>query len=164
MHWLYSRMPVSSCCTSAGGNWWLALAGSRCWQSFCALSYWELLTPSCCALGNFESLDGSGKFGTPCERMHWEKASSEEFPDPPASDEPPESVDAGLPPHAAASKIRAAVAMRAVAVRAAGGHARRGRGWTRRVWFIMPSSGGWVIVLVAGMGTSFMRPVLRPDG
>jgi len=78
--------------------------------------------------------------------MHWEKASSGEFADwefadPPAFDEPPEPVDDGLPLHAAASRTRAAVAMRAAAVRAVGGHARRGRRMTRVLSFIMPSSG-----------------------
>jgi len=84
---------------------------------------------------------GSGKFGTLCERMHWEKASSWEFADPPAFDEPPGPVDDGLPLHAAASRTRAAAAMMAAAVRAVGGHARRGQRMTRMLWFIMPSSG-----------------------
>jgi hypothetical protein len=64
-----------------------------------------------------------------------------EFADLPAFDEPLEPVDDGLPPHAAASRARAAVAMMAAAVRAAGGRARRGRRVTRVLWFIMLSSG-----------------------
>jgi hypothetical protein len=79
--------------------------------------------------------------------MQWEKATSWEFAapelaDPPAFVEPPEPVDDGLLLlHAAASRTRAAVAITAAAVRAAGGHARRGRRMTRVLWFIMPSSG-----------------------
>jgi hypothetical protein len=78
--------------------------------------------------------------------MQWEKATSWEFAapelaDPPAFVEPPEPVDDGLLLHAAASRTRAAVAMTAAAVRAASGHARRGRRMTRVLWFIMPSSG-----------------------
>ena len=53
MHWLNFRMPLSSCGTSAVGNWSSMPAGSRCWQALSAAWYWELLTPSCCALGNF---------------------------------------------------------------------------------------------------------------
>src|SRR6266436_8082872 len=81
-----------------------------------------------------------GKFGTPCERMHREKASSWESCGPPACDEPPEPVDDVLPLHAAASRARAVVAMMAAAVRAAAGHARRDRRMTRVLSFIMPSS------------------------
>jgi hypothetical protein len=106
--------------------------------------------------GNFVPPDawGSGKFGTPFERMHWEKASNAELVDPPAVDEPPEPfsdlpafneppepVDDGLPLHAAASRTKAAVAITADAVRAVGGRARRGRRMTRVPWFIMPCSG-----------------------
>jgi hypothetical protein len=85
---------------------------------------------------------GSGKAGTPCERMQWEKATALELAawaltGPPAFDEPPEPVDDGLPPHAAASRARAAVAM-AATVRAAGSRARR---MTRVLSFIMPSTG-----------------------
>jgi hypothetical protein len=87
---------------------------------------------------------GSGKFGTPFERMHWAKASSEGLDAPPAFDEPPEPsaddpgfdeppdpVDDGLLLHAAASRATAAAAMTAAAARAAGGHARRSRRMTR---------------------------------
>jgi hypothetical protein len=64
-----------------------------------------------------------------------------EFADPLVFDEPPELVDDGLPLHAADSRARAAVAMMAAAVRAAGGHARRGRRMTRVLLFIVVSSG-----------------------
>jgi hypothetical protein len=64
-----------------------------------------------------------------------------EFADLPAFDEPLEPVDDGLPPHAAASRTRAAVATIAAAVRAAGGCARRGRRVTRVLRFILLSSG-----------------------
>jgi hypothetical protein len=51
---------------------------------------------------------GSGQFGTPCERMQREKATSLECAAPPALDEPPEPVDEpvddGPLPHAAASR------------------------------------------------------------
>ncbi len=116
MHWLNVRMPVSSSATSAGGNWSSMPTGSRRWQAFSAAWYWELVTPSCCAPGNFTLLRaclGVGKFGTPCERMQWEKATSWEFAapelaDPPAFVEPPEPVDDGPPPQAAADRTRAA--------------------------------------------------------
>jgi hypothetical protein len=88
---------------------------------------------------------GSGNSGTPCERMHWEKATSlpdvELLDDPPAGGEPPEPAGDPLLPHAAASSARAAVAMTAAAVRAAGGRARRGQRGTWMLWFIMPSFG-----------------------
>ena len=67
---------------------------------------------------------GSGKSGTPRERMHWEKASSGAFAGPPAWGDPPEpvidrlppgSVDDGLPLHAAVGRARAAAAMMAAA-------------------------------------------------
>src|SRR5262249_23253596 len=80
--------------------------------------YRELLTPSCCAVGNFPLLDGSGKFGTPVERMHREKATSWAFAD------PAEPADDGPPPHAATSRTRPAAAMMAAPVRAARGGAR----------------------------------------
>jgi hypothetical protein len=78
--------------------------------------------------------------------MHWEKGSIWEFVDcelaaPPAFAEAAELVDDGLPAHAVVSSAKAAVAMTADAVRAGGGHARRGRRRTRALWFIMPSSG-----------------------
>ena len=87
-------------------------------------------------------LVGSGKFGTPCERMQRAKASCWEFVDPPAFDELPGPVDDGLPPHAAVSRARPAVAMMAAALRAVRGHARRGRRVTRLLWLIMVSSRG----------------------
>jgi hypothetical protein len=54
---------------------------------------WVLLTPSCWALvfGTCPSLPGSEKSGTPCARMHREKASGlavTELPD--AADPPPD--------------------------------------------------------------------------
>lgn len=50
------------------------VAGIRCWQARWAAWSRELLTPSCCALALAipPSLGGSGKFGIPCERTHWE--------------------------------------------------------------------------------------------
>jgi hypothetical protein len=80
--------------------------------------------------------------------MQLEKATSGEFADPPAFGEllepvddglPPGPVDDGLPLHAAASRTRAAVAMMAATVRAAGGDARRGWRMTWVLWFIMPA-------------------------
>jgi len=120
MHWLNSRMPLSSSGTSAAGNWSLVPAGSRCWQAFSAALSWELLTPSCCALGNFSLLApgwGSGKFGTLWARMHWEKATSREVADwesvdPPAFVEPPEPVDDGLALHAVSRAVTATAAQK----------------------------------------------------
>jgi len=80
-----------------------------------------LLTPSCRAvsLGIPPLLLGSGKFGTPCERMQPEKATADwERADPPAFDEPPEPVAGGLPPQAAVSTARPAAVMMAATVRA----------------------------------------------
>lgn len=76
---------------------------------------WELVTPSCCgvSLGISPLLVESGKFGTPLERMQRERASCRELVDPPAFDEPPEPADDGLPPHAATSRARPAMAMMA---------------------------------------------------
>jgi hypothetical protein len=62
------------------------------------------------------------------------------FADPPACDEPEESVADGLPLHAD-SRARAAVAMMAAPVRAIGGRTRRGRLATRVLWFTVVSSG-----------------------
>jgi hypothetical protein len=93
--------------------------------------------------------------------MQWEKPTADSEPadgelaEPPAFGEPPELVDDGLPLHAAASRARAAVAMTAAAVRAAGGHARRRRHMTRVLWFIMSSPGRWchcTNVIPAGPG------------
>jgi hypothetical protein len=89
--------------------------------------------------------------------MHWEKASSCEFGDPPALVEPPEPVEDGLPPHAAADRTRAADAMTAAALRAADNHARHGRRMTRVLWFITPTGS-------MGIGFTLMPAVLRPDG
>ena len=84
MHWAYCRPAVNICCTNACGqspydsHCWACcrndrLLGSRCWQARWAAWYWELLTPSCCGFpAVFETaplLSGSGKFGTPWERM-----------------------------------------------------------------------------------------------
>jgi hypothetical protein len=84
--------------------------------------------------------------------MQREKPTADgEFVDPPALDEPPEPVEDGLPlVHAAASRARAAVAMMAAAVRAVGGHARRGRRMTRMRSFIMasPGVGSWLRLVV----------------
>jgi hypothetical protein len=80
---------------------------------------------------------GSGKLGRPFERMQREKASSWEFTDPPACDEPPELVDDGRPPHAVSGTVTA-MAMQEHSVRA---RLRRGvwrtcftRGHLSRVW------------------------------
>jgi hypothetical protein len=67
--------------------------------------------------------------------MHWEKATIRDVADPPVFAEPLEGVADGLPPHAATSKARTAIAMIAATVRAVGS---------------------------AGMG--FMGAVLRPGG
>jgi signal transduction histidine kinase len=109
MHWLKLRMPLSSCRTSV---WFGALPpfGSRCWQAFWAVWYREVLTPRSCALGNFAVTwpgRGSGKLGTPFERMQREKATSWEFSDPAACDAPPELVDDGPELHAASRAVTA---------------------------------------------------------
>jgi hypothetical protein len=132
MHRAKFTMPLIICGTWAWVGW------SRCAQALWATWNWELLTPICCGvtLGTPPVRVGSGKAGTPCERTQWEKATALELgawelTGPPAFGEPPEPVDDGLPPHAAASRARAAVAAMAAAIRAAGGRARRGRRMTR---------------------------------
>ena len=140
MHRAKFTIPVIICGVWAWAGW------SRCAQALWATRNWELLTPTCCGvtLGTPPLRVESGKAGTPCARMQWEKATVLEFAaweltGPTAFDEPPEPVDDGLPPHAAVSRTRTAVAMMPAAVRAAGGRARRGRRMTRLLWFIMPS-------------------------
>jgi hypothetical protein len=101
-----------------------------------------LLAASWCrvSLLNCPALPGSGKSGTPRERMQRAKASALAFADPPAFDEPPEVVDDGLPSHAAGSRPKAAVAMIMAAVRGASGHARRRRCGPEVLWFTVISS------------------------
>jgi hypothetical protein len=50
------------------------VAGSKCWQALRAAWNRESLTPSSCELvfGIAPLLAGSGKPGTPWERMQWE--------------------------------------------------------------------------------------------
>src|SRR5580704_3932641 len=90
MHRAYVRKAVIAACTNACGQSPVSshcpiesfvstppdppLFGYRCWQAVWAAWSWEVLTPSSCALafGTCPLLGGSGKFGTPWERMHWE--------------------------------------------------------------------------------------------
>lgn len=69
MHREKFNMLLSICDLSAAGNWSFVPAGSRRAHASSAAMSRELLTPSCCAPGNFPLPDGSGKFGTPLERM-----------------------------------------------------------------------------------------------
>jgi hypothetical protein len=85
----------------------------------------------------------------PAKATSWAFADPREFGDPPVRGELPGPVDGGLPLHAAASRAGPGVAMTAAAVRAAGGHPRRGRRMTRMLWFIM-SPQGWMIVWPSG--------------
>src|SRR6266702_123967 len=145
MHREKFSMPLHSCRTSAGVGP-LPPFGSRCWQVWVAAWYWELLPATWFRVVLLNPLLlGSGKLGTPWERMHWAKASRWEVADPPAFGELPGPAGDGLPLHAAASRARAVVAMMAAAVRAVGGRARGGRRMARVLWFIMPSSavGSW---------------------
>ena len=86
MHTANLRPEVSIRCTTACGqspastHCWACccndppVAGSRRWQALWPAWSWEVLTPSSCALtlGSVPLLSGSGKFGTPWERMQWE--------------------------------------------------------------------------------------------
>jgi hypothetical protein len=65
---LSAVMHCWACC------WNDPVLGSTFAQALAAAWNRELLTPSCCALvlGSPPPLGGSGKFGTPLERMHWE--------------------------------------------------------------------------------------------
>jgi hypothetical protein len=130
--------------TSDGGNWSSTPTGSKRWQAVSAELSWELLTRSCCALGNFALLApawGSGKFATPCKRTQREKAASgafagpaafEEFADPPPVGEPPEPAEDGLPLHA---PTRASAQMPATAA-----PARRYRPIRRALWLNSPGT------------------------
>jgi hypothetical protein len=61
-------------------------------------------------LGICPLLSGSGKLGTPWERMHREALIAErELADPPASGEPPAPAGDGVLLHAAASRAAAAM-------------------------------------------------------
>jgi hypothetical protein len=86
MHRANIRMPFITRCTMAGGQSPVSShcmseariappsLGYRRWQARWAVWSWEPLTPSCCAsaFGTSPLLGGSGKFGTPFERMQWE--------------------------------------------------------------------------------------------
>jgi len=91
MHPAKFREPLHACCISAWDNPPWSLFGSRSPQALVAAWYWELLTPSCCAvsLEIDPLLSGSGKLGTPWERMHWENASGPFDAEPPGKDDPP---------------------------------------------------------------------------
>jgi hypothetical protein len=128
--------------------------GSRWRHALWAAGNRGLLSETCFALGgNTPLLLGSGQFGTPCKRTQWAKATME-CVDPAACGEPPELVDDGLPLHAAAGRARAAVVMRAAAVRAARGDGRCGRGMTRASGLdgALPDRGGAVRQDGAGTG------------
>jgi hypothetical protein len=130
-------------------------SGSRCPHALAAAGYLGfVVAPSSWGFGHDPLLLGSGKFGTPLERMQWEKASSWAFTDwvfvdPPPFGEPPEAVDDGPPPHAATTRTRTAVAVMAATVRALAGHARSGRRVKRgcassfppRDWMLVPAAG-----------------------
>src|SRR4029077_1106450 len=80
----FSR-PVMICGTWAWDGWRSgAQARWAAWNR-------EVLTPTCCGvtLGTPPRLAGSGKSGTPWERMHWEKATAWELTSPTVVDEPP---------------------------------------------------------------------------
>jgi hypothetical protein len=126
MHPAKFRVPLHACCISAWDN--PPLFGSRYAQARWAVSYWDLLTPSCCAVsfGIDPLLSGSGKLVTPSERMHWEKASGPfdaellGKDDPPAEDDPTVATPG---PDGPCEQPPAAIAAAASAVTA--GHARR---------------------------------------
>src|SRR6266567_4727890 len=114
MHRAKSSMPFSVCRTWASFGW------SRDAQAFWAAWNCDPLTPSCCGppFGSAPLLSGSGKFGTPCARMQWEKASALADAEPFGEDE---ATPGPLPPQATASKVRTA------AVATAAGEVRAGR-------------------------------------
>lgn len=73
MHWenLSARDASRRCCSTDA-------VGSKCWQALWAAWYRELLAASWLRVTLLKTplLLGSGKFGTPFERMQWEKASA----------------------------------------------------------------------------------------
>jgi hypothetical protein len=72
MHWAKLRMPFIARCITPRLT--PPLLGSRCAQAVWAVWYRESLTPNCCAVpfGIVPLLSGSGKLGTPWERMQAE--------------------------------------------------------------------------------------------
>ena len=72
MHSAKLRMPRIASCISASLT--PPLFGSRCAHAVWAVWYWESPTPNCCAVpfGIVPLLLGSGKLGTPWERMQAE--------------------------------------------------------------------------------------------
>jgi hypothetical protein len=146
MHAANITIPFRICCHWAGFGPW-PLLGSSWPQVFWAAGNWGLLSAICFELAGKLPLPlGSGQFGTPCERMQREKASScwedkadefkcvepDEFEDDSAArvvvDGPEATPGPEDPPHAAARTARAAMAMTAVAVLRA---ARRHPGGSR---------------------------------
>ena len=76
-------MSVRICCTTAGeGGTPGPPYGSRCPQA--CVAAWKRRLPAASStwlFGHTPLLSGSGKFGTPSERMQWEKASGWEIGD-----------------------------------------------------------------------------------
>src|SRR6185437_11216107 len=100
------------------GSW--AWAGWRSdAQAVWAVRKRESLTPTCCGvtLGTPPRLAGSGKSGTPCDRMQREKATAWEFAVRELTTAP---ADGGRPPQAADRTRTAAVMMAATAVAGTG--------------------------------------------
>ncbi len=83
------------------------------------------------------ALPGSGKFGTPWERMQWEKLTAGELAAPAAFDEPPGPAADGLP------------------LQAAAGQGQGGGGEEAAAFASAPAD---------GTGIGFMLAVLRPGG
>src|SRR5262249_38805120 len=113
MHRAKLRKSLHDCCSAARVG--CPPFGSTLRQAAWAAWNRELLTPSCCGdgFGTAPPPPGSGKFGTPCERMQRETASA---PLPCADDagvpfEPScATLLRGEPPHPAATRAAAAAA------------------------------------------------------
>src|SRR5579864_8988656 len=103
----------------------------------------------------FPLLSGPGKFGTPCERMHRAKLTSDGvFAGVPAFGEPPDPADDGLLLHAAASRAAAAMPVMTAAARA-----RRGQGGRRPGQLLISC------LFAAGQGDcGFMAASVPADG
>ena len=74
MHWANFSIAVHDLLHLGLGRAADRRSGAGSGSAFWAAWNWELLTPSCCGVtfGNAPLLLGSGKFGTPWERMQRE--------------------------------------------------------------------------------------------
>jgi hypothetical protein len=117
MPWLRIHRENLSACARTCCCWVAETVGHRDLQACCAAWSWESPTPTCWRLsfGTSPPRVGSGKFGTPWERMQREKATASFWVELTCA-----TCLTGEPPQAAASRARPAAAAITATVRAAG--------------------------------------------